>query len=867
MRRLRAWMRRTAELFRPCRREHDLTAELEAHLALHVDELVRRGLGPDEARRQARLALGVEAAKEQHRDRRGMPLAAHAAKDLQWAVRGLRRGPAFTTVAVLTLGLGIGASVTIFSVADAALFKPLPYESPQELYELVHVRNRGTGYQVRLLGSQWQDIDALRATPQLIAGVALFDSPQPVPVGDVTDRPSFVGRVSPELIDLLGVRPLVGRSFTEDEVRGGSLVVLLAESFWRTTYASDTAVIGQSLRLDGRRHAIVGVMPATFRWGVGGERTVAWTPFDERTERQAAPGWQASVIRLTSGVSPDSAAPQIAARLAQTGAGTVDLELHPFDSRRDHFGSARTVLAVLLGAVGFVLLIACANVASLLLARGADRRGELAVRTALGATRRRLIAQLLVEGGTLAVLGGALGLVLTYWGATAIPNLLPSRLQIFQANSPDVDLRALLFCLATVVATTLLCSLIPALGTTRGLAVAVGSPAARVAGSKGGGLLRRGLLAGQAALVLALLCGMGLLAASFLRVVTADPGYDLRGLLAASVNAPEPLDSGAQRQLLDDALARIRQIPLVSAATFGTPPGGLGGRVVAEGREDESVYTSVHSVAPDYFLVLGISLREGRLFGEHDTPAAPPAVIVDETLAAFLWRGDSAVGKQVRTAPSAPWSTVVGVVGSIRPPGFAEEPTTFQIYRPATQSEASWRGLMVRSDSDPAHVARLIRQASLSVDDRLTVESLRELQNDYEEMWGAPRFYLVLMSALALFGLVMAGVGLYATASYGVRQRRREIGIRLALGAAPARLARRVIADAFRPVLAGAVLGLALAYLLSRFLGTLLYDTDPLDPIAFGAALAVLLAVALLGAAVPARHAARIDPARTLRIE
>jgi putative ABC transport system permease protein len=868
-------------LFRT-RLDRDLDAEVQSYLALAEDEARRHGAGPDAARRLARLELGgAEAVKASVRTSRAGAGLERFSRDVAYALRGLRRAPGFAAIATVTLALGIGANATIFSVVDAALIKPLPYSRPDQLVNIAFVINQGTAEEVHAFGLSWAQLDFWRTQRQIFSDVVTYGRIRPVSVSGVpVTGPAAMGQVSPALLRMLGVPPERGRGFVPDDLRLGSRNVLIADAFWRRAFGADPGILGTSLTIDRDAYTIVGVMPATFSWSVGNRSVIGWLPFDEDAERHR-PGSRgaATLFRIRDDLTMAQArrAAEAAARALPRESGTdgAGVELMPFDMRPLTLGSARPALLALAGAVGFVLLIACANVANLLLARLVVRRRELAVRAALGASRGRLLRQLLTEGLVLSALGGAMAVALAAWSTRVIPAGVPSDLALFAANPMVVDAPVLLFCLGAVLVMILLCSVVPAWRASRADIVGSLEGSARVAGAgRGAGRLRASLQAVQVALTLVLLAGAGLLATSFVRMVDTPAGYDAAGLASGQLALPQSRYGSvvAQTAFFDELIAQVRRLPSITAATYGPPPPeGLSGRFVPYGQEQQAANRgelSLYHVDADYFRMAGIPLEAGRLFTSDDGPTSPAVAIIDEHAAKVAWPGESPLGQRFRYSPYVPWITVVGVVGHVKTRSFASSAGTIQAYLPTRQNSSQrYRTLLVRTKADAetafAPISRIVHQ----LDPGLDVSHELVVADEYGDAFTTPQFYLVLASLLAGLALIVAAVGLYGVLNYSVGQRSREIAVRVALGARRSHIRRVVVADALGPVVLGSAAGLAGALWLTRFLRSMLYDTTSHDPITYAAVVAGLLVVAALAALVPAIRATRVDPISVLKTD
>jgi predicted permease len=870
--------------FQRRRLEEDMDAELRAYLDESIEHRMAAGFSREEAVRAARLELGgVEATKDRVRDIGWETAVLATWQNVSYALRGLRRAPGFALTAIVMIGLGIGANAAIFSIVDAAMLKAIPYRDPQQLVLIRQVLKRGTAEQTYQLGVTWSQLDRWRNEPQIFSGLATFISLR-VPVeGPSGAAKQWVSSVSPDLATLLGVQPLLGRPFVAEDAMPNAAVTILSEEYWNAAFRRDPGVLGRTLTVDGQRRTIVGVMPATLAWGVGGRQVVAWLPLDERSQRgRGGFAFVGSIARLRPGLSQESAVADMARAIARVDASVpldrrYDADLMPLDSRAQFDDMARTrrALTALLAAVGFVFLIACANVANLALARVLDRRREIAVRAALGASRWRLFRQLLTEGVVVVMCGGVCAIAMVFWTARAVPGLVPSQLQLFDANPLTFDRRTLAFCGLGISLAAIVCGVIPALRAVTGEVIAGLESSPRIAGVTSGARRLRVLLqAAQVALTLTLLTGAGLLTASFVRMTSTAPGYDMDRLVAGSLSLPRQRYPGpnAGAPFFDALLARLNAWPGLRATYGPSPYGGFSGRFVAFGHEAErgpGGLLSTFFVEPEYFGVAGITLKSGRLFDAAEAASGAPVGVIDERAAATHWPGQSALGQRFRYNPTAPWVTVVGVAEHIRTRWFTSANGTIQVWVPARLNPliAVNRQILVRGDGDSSRTLAAINSSIRTIDPEVLLDDAAPVADLYESVFKEPRFFLALMSVFAGLALVTASVGLYGLVSYAVAQRTREIGIRIALGADSNRVTRLVLRDALIPVAIGLAGGTLASWWLSRFLTSLLYGVTPHDPATFALVTTLLVVVATVAAYAPARAATRIDPIATLRAE
>jgi predicted permease len=863
--------------------DRDLDDELASYLELAEDEARAAGQTQKSARRQARLRLeGAAAVTEAVRSARAGAGLERLWQDVRYAVRGLCRAPGYATAAILTLSLGIGANAAVFSVVDAAMFKPLPYERPEELVGFLQVSGRGTAGEWRQMVMSWPELDRWRAERELFVSVEPYMGRRMTIDGlsPVTDGVVFL--ISPGMMSLLGVQPVIGRGFVAEDARSDAEVALLAEDFWRMAFDADPGVLGEPVTLNGQRHTIVGIAPATMRWRLGGGGNVAFIPLDERTQRQSGMQTLGAIARLRSGFTLDAARALFRSRIEALQLETAidrrwDADLLPLDLRAGAGAPQGVALLTMLAAVGFVLLIACSNVANLMLTRTWARRHESAVRAALGATRGRLTRQFLTEGAVLAVGGGLLATGIAFWAAVLVPALIPDRLGLFEANPLVVDARTLAVCFLGVLLTCAMCALGPALQASRaGVATGLASGTRITGRSPSGQRLQLILQSGQVALTLVLLAGVGLLALSLGRMVATPAGYDVDKLVTVALRLPPEryANRPAEDVFRDEWRQRISAMPGLQTAAGQAPSLGVAGPFIAEGQESElaesrrslSVY---YYVGPDYFSVAGIPVRIGRALGDDDIAAAEPVAVIDERAAALHWPGESPLGQRFRDRPSGPWITVVGVVGSIKTRFFAWEGGTIQVYRPLSQFPRFGGPLtmLVRTEGTPESAFPVVRSVAHSIEPAVEIQSLAPVGSLFEETFTEPRFFLLLMAGFAALAVLTAAVGLCGIVNSAVGRRTNEIGVRMALGANMASVRRLVLREAMMPTALGIAGGLMAAWWLTRYLSTLLYETDPHDPAAFGFVVAFLVGVAALAAYVPARRATRINPVETLRAE
>jgi putative ABC transport system permease protein len=808
-------------------------------------------------------------------------------QDLRYGARMLLKQPSFTIVAVIALALGIGANTAIFSVVNAILLRPLPYKDSDRLVQINHNYPKldlkasvsGAGY------SHYRDNCAAFET----IGAASF---WPVNLTETGDPERLQGlAITHTFLPMLGVEPALGRVFTpEEDQPGNDKVVVLGHGLWQRRFAGDPNLIGKTIKLNGEGYTVIGVMPRSFQFGrefaqqIDIYSPIALTPQQLDTNR-----WRNEFLsvlaRLKPNVTLDQAQAEmdtIAANVRRQyfGGGDADdptswgLLLRSF--REIVVGDIRPALLVLLAAVGFVLLIACANVANLLLARAALRHKEMAIRSALGAGRWRVIRQLLTESVLLSAIGGAVGLALAYWGMQALLSLNEDRVP--RAGEIGVDARVLFFTAGVALLTGVLFGLFPALQTSKSDLHAVLKE-----GGRSGSARRsvRGLfVVAEVALALVLLVGAGLLMKSFQRLQDVDPGFKPEHLLTMQISLPatkykdpQQVDSFFQR-----ALDKIKALPAVQSAGVSTSVPmsgfnsagsfGIEGRTVAPG--EMSPWGNRWFAGASYFQTMGVPLVKGRYFDDRDVSDAPPVAIIDETMERKFWPDEDPIGKRIsfqRNPQGNPiWREVVGVVGHVKHKGLEGE-SPVQYYIPHRQLPINTVFLVARTAVEPESLAGSVRTAIQEVDRELPVFRVTTMEQMVADSMAQRRFSMTLLGIFALVAMILASVGLYGVMSYSVTHRTNEIGIRMALGASVSDVLRMVVGQGMGLSLAGVVIGLVGAFLLTRVMRTLLFSVSATDPLTFAAVALLLAAVSLLACFVPARRATKVDPMEALRYE
>jgi putative ABC transport system permease protein len=855
----------------------DVVDELACHLAdLHATA-VRNGASDADARRKALDTLNaasfLELSKRPRARSRG---TVFMTRDLIYAVRGLRKKPLFTAAAVLTLALGIGANSAIFTVVNAVLLRPLPYPAPDRLM-MLWTYNPRQGYDKDVSAYPNFD-DWRRQSASFEAMSAYFDANFTLTqAGDPAQIEGAI--VTPGFFETLGVAPALGRTFGAGEA---ARVAILSHGLWQTRFGGDPAMVGRTVMLNSVSYEVLGVMPASFAHP---EAAAVWTPLAP-SERLAplmqsrTAYWLQVVGRLKPGIDRRAAQSEMdmlaAALERQYPDANAGIGVRLVPMREEIVGDVRQPLLLLFGTALLVLLIACANVANLLLARAASRQRELAIRTALGAGRRRLIAQLLTESLVLATVGGAAGLLLAAWGIQALPSLAPSDLP--RLTGIRVDTSVILYTSLASLVTGLVFGAAPAL---QGAAATAGeflkergraeSPGAR------GRRLRAAFAIAEVAVALVLVIGAGLLVRSFVAMNKVDLGFDPRGILAVRVELPRARYSQDAQitAFFNDLASRLRALPGVQSI-------GLGSSIV---RAPQSSTLSVHgrpaqapnvrnlsvpydSVTPEFFTTLRIPLRRGRLFTSADGPATPRVVVVNESLARRFFPDDDALGGRVTyddpADAQARWLTIVGIVADTRRGGVDREPRA-ELYYPLTQLPDRRMYVLVRTSGDPLALVRPAQAQVWAIDSNQPTASVRSVEAILADAQANRRFTTLLLGLFSIVALALAAIGIYGVIAYSTEQRVQEIGIRMALGASRTNVLTSVLKEAVMIGVGGLALGMAAALALTRFLSGLLFGVGARDPMTFVALPLGLLLVAVLAALIPATRAVRVNPVVALR--
>lgn len=882
---------RLRALFLHRRMDEELHEELQFHIEMQARKNQRHEPDASKATRQARLQFGsVVRATEECREQRGISSIETLLKDLQFAFRMLHKSPGFTAVAVLTLALGIGANTTIFSIVNAILLRPLPYPSANRLVAIYnYTASDGNESFSYLDFLEWQrqnrsfaSLATYRRSNFTLAGTAQAENL----LGDL---------VSAEFFDTLGVKPVIGRTFRADEDHlGGAPVALLSEGFWRRKYGAQPTILGQTITLDSTAYTIVGIIPANFSFS-GNEFVTgdAYTLIGQSADwslRNRKMTYEHGIGRLKPGVSLEQARSDmgaIAGRLAeQYPDADKDNGIALVPLKQDITGESATRLYVLLGAVGFVLLIACVNIANLLLARSTNRMREFAVRSALGASRGRCIQQLLTESVLLSVMGALLGLLLSEWGSRGALSVLPQKLP--RANEIGLDAHVLLFTLAISLFSGIFFGLAPALKISQTNLQETFKEGGR--GSVGGrSRLQRVFIVAELALAVVLLAGAGLMLRTLSKLSAVNPGFNPHNVLnfgltfpPAFITEPPP----ALREHFRQITANLESLPGVEAASMVDAPLPMQGddslSFWLEGEPKPPSENDMHwaydlGVQPNYLKALQIPLKQGRFISEEDTVHAPAVVVIDEVLARKYFPNQNPIGKRLNISPvNAQWE-IVGVVGHAKQVGLAEGAADNrpQLYYATMQVPdkfvllwpVSGTRFVVRVKGDPLNTMGAIRAMFEKTNSLQTIYGVQTLDSIVSSSVAPHRFTMILLGVFAALAVVLASIGIYGVVSYVVGQRTHEIGLRIALGAYRSDVLRLVLGESATMAIVGVAVGIAATFGLTTLLANMLYGVSAHDPFALAGAAILLLFVALAASYVPAQRAMRVDPVVALRHE
>jgi putative ABC transport system permease protein len=799
-------------------------------------------------------------------------------QDVRYALRLLVKRPGFAAVAILTLALGIGATTAIFTVVNAVLLSPLPFRDADRLVEVQIISKNGKGFPL-----PDADFLAWRAGNQTCDAVAVYERSTATLTGDGAPEQIGAAGVTDRFFDVLGARPQVGRVFQDgDDKPGAAKTVVLGHAFWARRFHGDPHAVGRTVSLDGVSHTIVGVMPASVRFPAGD--IDLWRILTMNTPSRRGPYYTTGVARLKAGVGLTGLRANleaIALGLKRQYPAPADWTLNAVTLHEAIVGDVRQILYVLLGAVGFLLSIATANVANLLLARAAAREREMALRGALGAGRGRIVAQLVTESVVLAIVSGLAGLLLAAWGTQALLVMAPKGIP--RLDEVRMSVPVFLFALGVASVCGIAFGLVPALRASRTPLVETLKDGGRGGAGAGQRRVQRLLVVSEIALALVLSVGAGLMIRSFAALQRVSPGFDPGHLLTFEVSLPEVQyrEDAKVRGFYDALLQRLEAVPGVRSVglTISLPPNLLEvtDNFMVEGQvllPNQSAPVGPIVMASDaLFRTLGVPLLRGRMFDARDEPGGAPAVIINEALARKYFAGVDPVGRRFKhggperpIGPNNPWKEVVGVVGDIKYSGLdtAPEPTFYMPYR---QNPWIRQFAIVRTASDPAGLASAAREIVASLDKDVPVARLRTMDELMTASVAPPKFRTVLVAIFAIVGLLLAAIGIYGVMAYAVSERTHELGVRMALGADRRDVVRLVIGEALLLAAAGVALGLAGAFATTRLLRSLLFGVTATDAGTFAAISALLVVTALVASYVPARRAMRVDPMVALRYE
>lgn len=874
--RWRTWFSRVWSSVRRPRLDREFAEELNTHAAMLADEHERRGVPRSEAERRAHVALGATMQlREAHREQRGLPFVDRVAQDLRFALRMFAKAPGFTLFAGAALALGIGATTAVFSIADTVLIRPLPYRDASRLVMIWEddtkdgsPQNNGSPFAFE----KWKERNpVLEDMAALTRGS--FDL-----VGQGAPQYLLANTVTANFFNVLGVAPAAGRTFHEQDGESGApLTAVLSYGLWKESFGGDPAVIGRDIILSGAKYTVIGVMPRGFRFIDPIDIWVPthWTPAFAQENKDDH--FLTMVGRLRADKSLEEARAGMAALGLQLSRAHVwDRSPVLVPLREQLAGDRSRAVVVLLGAVAFLLLIACANVANMLLARGSARTREMALRLAIGASRRRIVEQMLVESVLLSLGSGVVGLWLGATATALLARLIPPGFP--SSQSAAINETVLAVAAGVSIATGIIFGILPALRSSQvHLAVSLrdGSPQA----GTGGRQLRSVLVVAEIAVAVILLAGALLMLRSFEKLTGQNPGFRPDHVLTAQTELPWPKysDAARRREFYRGVLERIQALPQVVAAGYTTylplVDTAGGGPVTVENHPvdpDHNLVANLRVISPGYFAAIGMSLREGRQLNQTDGPHSLLVAVVNEALARAYWPGHDPMGRRFKlgdTTSNMPWYTVVGVVADVRQGGMGV-PVRPEAYFAVEQADFfPPMSLAVRTSGDPLSVTPLVQQAVWAADKEQPVAWVMTLAHLVDRSISPARVQMLLLGGFAALGLLLAALGIYGVLSFAVSERVREIGVRMALGAKPIDVLRMIAMHGLKLFATGITIGLGAALALSRLMTHLLFGISPSDAVSYVLVVGVLLAVTLLACYLPARRAVAIDPLRALRWE
>lgn len=857
--------------------DEERARELEAYLQIETDENIARGMSPEEARYAARRKLGNPMViREEIYRMNTISVLETIWQDAKYAARGLRKSPGFAFFAIAVLALGIAASTAIFSIADAVLLRALPYRDASRLMTVWEdASSYGFPADTPAPGnfSDWKTRNHVFEDMAAAAGRSFNLT------GDATPELFDGERVSSNLFSVLGVSPVLGRDLRpDDNIPGAAPVAILSHGLWARRFGADTRVIGQGIRLNGEMYTVVGVMPSTFLYP--DRKTEIWVPWQLTKDELADHGshFLQVVARLKPRVSLQLANAELATIAKQIEAErpseNAKVGAYALPLRQQLAGDVRPAILVLFGAVCFVLLIACANIANLLLARASSKRRELAMRLTLGASRSRIIGQMLTESLLLAVIAGSIGLALSVWATQFLASLVPAGFAPIARSS--LDGRAFLFTSAVTICTGVLFGVIPSLRVSNlDLATSLKDGGGRSGVGSGGQGLRNALVVSEVGLAIVLLAGAALMIRSFENLIHLDPGFRADHVLVLRTPLRTYNSQSERTAFYDRVLEKVEHLPGVLAAGYTTwvpltNEGGASG-ISIEGHPEpapgQKPVPNVRIISRDYTAALRMKLVQGRLFDERDGANSPRVALINQTMSRTWWTGENPEGKRFKRLADNSWITIVGIVGDVHQAGLAV-PARAEMYLPYQQQEFFPPDyLAVRTSGDPLLLAESVRQQIWSVDKQQPVADVMPLEQLVGENLAPRRMQASLLGGFAVLALLLASIGIYAVLSFVVTQRTQEIGVRVALGAHSGDVLRMVLSQGLKLFAIGAGLGLVAALALSRTMSHLLYGIGATDPLSFLSVTFILGIVTLLACYIPARRAMRVDPLIALRYE
>ena len=808
-------------------------------------------------------------------------------KEISYAARTLLKRPAFSLIAVLTLALGIGANTAIISVVNATLLRPLPFKDPERVVMIWGVLQK---LNADTLPNSAPNFEGLRKEAKSFESMAAFRSWSWQLTGSGEPELLRGARVSADFFEAVGAGPMLGRAFTpEEDLPDRAPVAIISHSLWQRHFGGDRNVVGKTMTLTGQNAMIVGVMPDGFQFPGGANMTPGlqfalqndvWMPLaitDEQRGRQGNLNL-ATIGRLKPGVSRLQGETELRAIQQSLPLGTIGFTVNVVPLHQQMVGTIRKPLLVLLATVAFVLLIACANMANLLLARATSRQKEIAIRAALGASRRRIVGQLLTESLLLSLTGGVIGLLLAVWGNSLLVSIIPR--EVPRINDVNVDARILLFTLGISIVTGLIFGLVPALQASRfDLNHALKDGVRGMTSGAGQNRLRSLLVVSEVAMALVLLIGAGLLMKSFVRLLDVNPGFNPANVLTFEVQLPNLPPARYERKeeqtaFFQQLTARLQSLPGVESAggVLSLPLSGASEStdLLMEGQESmgagERPSADYTMVTPGYFATLQIPLLQGRQFSEQDKLDAPFVIVINDTLAERIWPGQNPIGKRLRVGFEEKQREVIGVVGSIKQTALDAEKRP-AMYLPQLQAPGPRLTLLVRTRGEPLSMAAAVREQVRALDKDVPVTQVQTMEKVLGASVAQPRFSMLLVALFAGLALVLSAVGIYGVMAYAVSRRAHEIGVRMALGAGASQVLKLVLKDGMTLALSGIGLGLLGAFGLTRLMASLLFGVGAKDPVTFVAVAAFLAFVALIACYIPARRATKVDPLVALRNE